>query len=187
MKRKFLHFLILLATATLTVTLPSCRSAKKSESSFYEAQKGGNRKGRHKNAKNDKDDRNFPRSNNKILNEAYTWLGTPYGYGKAEKGKACDCSGMVMSVYQKVTGVKLPRNSAQQQDFCRKLNKKDVRVGDLCFFATGKDPNRTSHVGIMVDDNNFIHSSTSKGVVVSDITQPYWIKTFTGFGRVPDP
>ncbi|MDE6548785.1 MAG: C40 family peptidase [Muribaculaceae bacterium] len=186
MKRKLLHFLILFAAATVAVSLPSCRSAKKSESSFYETQYGGNRKGRHKNAKNGNDGKNLPISNNKIVNEAYTWIGTPYGYAKAEKGKACDCSGMVMSVYEKVTGVKLPRNSAQQQDFCKKLKKNDVRPGDLCFFATGKDPDKTSHVGIMVDDNNFIHSSTSKGVVVSDITQPYWIKTFTGFGRVPD-
>ncbi|MDE6291970.1 MAG: C40 family peptidase, partial [Muribaculaceae bacterium] len=105
--------------------------------------------------------------------------------GKAEKGKACDCSGMVMCVYEKVTGIKLPRNSAQQQDFCRKLKEKDVRIGDLCFFATGKDPDKTSHVGIMIDESNFIHASTSKGVVVSDITQPYYIRTFKGFGRVP--
>lgn len=186
MKRKLLHFLVLFAITTMSFSLPSCRSAKKSESSYYEMQKGGNKKARHKHSKNDKDVNNLPKSNNKIVKEAYTWLGTPYGYAKAEKGKACDCSGMVMSVYEKVMGVKLPRNSAQQQDFCNKLKKKDVRVGDLCFFATGKDPNKTSHVGIMVDDTNFIHSSTSKGVVVSDITQPYWIKTFTGFGRVPD-
>ncbi|MDE6741952.1 MAG: C40 family peptidase, partial [Muribaculaceae bacterium] len=125
------------------------------------------------------------KSDNGILREAAGWLGTPYGYSKAEKGKACDCSGMVMSVYEKVEGVKLPRNSAQQQDFCRKLKAKDIREGDLCFFATGKDPDRTSHVGIMIDDTNFIHASTSKGVVVSDITQPYWVKTFKGYGRVP--
>ena len=187
MKRKLLHILMLFMMATLAVSLPSCRSAKKSDSSFYETQKGGHRKGRHKADRKGKDDSNLPKSNNKIVKEAYSWLGTPYGYGKAEKGKACDCSGMVMSVYEKVTGVKLPRNSAQQQSFCRSIKKKDVRVGDLCFFATGKDPDRTSHVGIMVDDTNFIHSSTSKGVVVSDITQPYWVKTFKGFGRVPDP
>ncbi|MDE7347852.1 MAG: C40 family peptidase [Muribaculaceae bacterium] len=120
------------------------------------------------------------------MEEALTWKGTPYGYGRAEKGKASDCSGMVMSVYEKVTGIKLPRNSAQQQDFCKHLKKKEVKIGDLCFFATGKDPDKTSHVGIMIDEKNFIHASTSKGVVVSDISQPYYVRTFKGYGRVPD-
>lgn len=177
---------MLIAVTALAVSLPSCRSAKKSESSFYKSQKGRHNNGKNNTDKNGKENINLPKSNNKIVREAYGWLGTPYSYGKAEKGKACDCSGMVMSVYEKVAGVKLPRNSAQQQDFCKKLKKKDVREGDLCFFATGKDPDRTSHVGIMVDDSNFIHASTSKGVVVSDITQPYWTKTFKGYGRVPD-
>lgn len=185
MKRKFLDILILMIGASLTLSLPSCRSSKKNSSEFYPSDVGNIVNRHHKNDKNGKESIGLPKSNNKIVKEAYGWLGTPYSYGKAEKGKACDCSGMVMSVYEKITGVKLPRNSAQQQDFCKKLKKKDVRVGDLCFFATGKDPDRTSHVGIMIDDTNFIHASTSKGVVVSDITQPYWTKTFKGYGRVP--
>ncbi|MDE6480124.1 MAG: C40 family peptidase, partial [Muribaculaceae bacterium] len=164
-------------------TLPSCRSSKKSDSSFYESKHGIYKTHKDKNTINTIGE---SKTGKMIVKEAKGWLGTPYGYGKAEKGVACDCSGMVMSVYLKVTGVKLPRNSAQQQDFCKKLKKKDVRIGDLCFFATGKDPDKVSHVGIMVDDCNFIHASTSKGVVVSDITQPYYVKTFKGFGRVPE-
>lgn len=187
MKRKLIRFLLMIMAATLTASLPSCRSAKKSDSSYYSTQKKDkNKRGRRKHDKNGKETMNLPKTDNKIIKEAYGWLGTPYGYGKAEKGKACDCSGMVMSVYEKVKGVKLPRNSAQQQNFCKSLKKKDVRVGDLCFFATGKDPDKTSHVGIMIDENNFIHASTSKGVVISDITQPYYVRTFKGYGRVPE-
>ncbi len=88
--------------------------------------------------------------------------------------------------YEKVTGIKLPRNSAQQKEFCNSLRKGDVLPGDLVFFATGKDPEKVSHVGIMIDDNRFIHASSSKGVVVSDASQPYYQRTFKGFGRVPD-
>lgn len=186
MKRKLLHFLLLIVFVSLTPSLTSCRSSKKSDSSFYDNKSEELRKGKHKNDGNDRYDKNASKTRKKIVEEAMTWKGTPYGYGKADKGKASDCSGMVMSVYEKVTGIKLPRNSAQQQDFCRNLKKKDVRIGDLCFFATGKDPDRTSHVGIMIDEKNFIHASTSKGVVVSDITQPYYVRTFKGFGRVPD-
>ncbi len=188
MKRKLLRFLLLLMATALSVSLPSCHSAKKSGNSHYSSHnKHYNKRGRRKPVKNDKGIGVLPKTDNKIVKEAYGWLGTPYGYGQAEKGKACDCSGMVVRVYEKVTGIKLPRNSAEQQEFCKNLKKKDVRVGDLCFFATGKDPDKTSHVGIMIDDTNFIHASTSKGVVVSDITQPYYERTFKGYGRVPEP
>lgn len=70
---------------------------------------------------------------------------------------------MVLSVYEKVTGVKLPRNSAKQAEFCIPVKKKQLKIGDLVFFATGKNPDRISHVGIMVNDCEFIHASASKG------------------------
>lgn len=120
-----------------------------------------------------------------IVREAEEWLGTPYEYGASDKGRGSDCSGMVLSVYLHTTGIKLPRNSAQQADFCKDLRRNEVRPGDLVFFATGKDPKRVSHVGIMVNDEDFIHVSTSKGAVVSKTTTPYYTKTFMGYGRVP--
>lgn len=121
----------------------------------------------------------------KVVDEALTWLGTPYAYARCDKNEGTDCSGMVMSVFETVAGWKLPRNSAKQAAFCKPLKKENVRVGDLAFFATGKDPDRISHVGIMIDGESFIHASTSKGVVVSKITAPYYIKTFKMFGRIP--
>ncbi|MDE5850919.1 MAG: C40 family peptidase [Muribaculaceae bacterium] len=183
MKRKLLHIFMLLLTVTLTVTLPSCRSAKKSKSEFRESSSMAHRGGRHENDKNGKA---VSKTRKKIINEAYEWMGTPYGFGKSDKGKASDCSGLVVGAYERAAGIKLPRTSAKQKEYCKELKKKDVRVADLCFFATGKDPGKVSHVGIMVDDRNFIHASSSKGVIVSDITQPYWVRTFLGYGRVPD-
>lgn len=123
----------------------------------------------------------------KIVDEAMTWVGTPYRYGGVDKGKGVDCSGMVMEVYLKATGIKIPRNSAKQAEFCHKLREREVVVGDLIFFATGKDPDRVSHVGIVVDDTHFIHASSSKGVVVSELASPYFQRTFKMFGRVPEP
>lgn len=122
----------------------------------------------------------------KVVKEAMEWLGTPYKYGGAEKGKGSDCSGLVMSAYLEATGLKLPRNSAKQAEFCKKISGDDLEIGDLCFFATGKDPNRISHVGIMIDNESFIHASSSKGVVISKITTPYYTRTLIQFGRVPD-
>lgn len=121
----------------------------------------------------------------RVVEEAYSWLGTPYKYAASEKGKATDCSGMVMKVYEKVTGLKLPRNSAKQAEFCDDMDAGEVVTGDLVFFATGKDPEKISHVGIVVDSESFIHASASKGVVVSKFANNYYQRTFKKFGRVP--
>lgn len=120
-----------------------------------------------------------------IITEAFTWIGTPYKYAGQEKGRGTDCSGFVMTVYETSTGEKLPRNSAKQAEFCDKLHQDDVEEGDLVFFATGKDPQKISHVGIVIDRNSFIHASSSKGVVVSDLNSNYYRRTFIMYGRVP--
>lgn len=122
----------------------------------------------------------------RIVDEALTWVGTPYLYAGQTKGEGTDCSGLVMKVYEDVTGRKLPRNSAKQAEYCTQLKPDEVATGDLVFFATGKDPDRVSHVGIVVDDRKFVHASASKGVVVSDIYSSYYQRTFKMFGRVPE-
>lgn len=119
-----------------------------------------------------------------LVEEAMTWIGVPYTYAKSDKKEGTDCSGLVLRVYLDVLGVKLPRNSAQQAEFCKKIDKEDVEPGDLVFFATGKDPNRVSHVGMMIDKVNFIHASSKKGVVISQLDTPYYIRTFLQAGRV---
>lgn len=121
----------------------------------------------------------------RVAEEARTWIGTPYAYACSEKGVGTDCSGMVMRIYEDVAGKKLPRNSAKQADFCNSLRSNEVEVGDLVFFATGKDPEKVSHVGIMLDAENFIHASGSKGVVISKISTNYYQSRFIKFGRVP--
>ncbi|MBD5370177.1 MAG: C40 family peptidase [Bacteroides sp.] len=131
------------------------------------------------------DDRNLSRTRRDIIRASEAWLGTPYSYGSAECGRGSDCSGMVVTVYDEEAGIKLPRNSAQIADYCKTLKASQVLPGDLVFFATGKDPDRISHVGIMLDDVWFMHISSSKGGVVSDITTPYYQRTFKGFGRAP--
>lgn len=119
----------------------------------------------------------------RIVEEAYSWLGTPYKYGGNDK-RGADCSGVVLQVYLKAADVKLPRVSREQAEYCHKVKPSKVKTGDLVFFATGKDKKRISHVGIMVTPQYFIHSSTSKGVVVSDIKTPYWEGAFIQYGAV---
>lgn len=167
---------LLLLVVTLVVALlsASCHSSKKGSKNNYKLPE----------ISISVKDLKGSESQKKIAEEAMSWIGTPYAYAKCDKKEGTDCSGMVLRVYEDVLGYKLPRNSAKQAEFCMPLKKEEVETGDLVFFATGHDPEKISHVGIMVDDVNFVHASTKKGVVISRIDTPYYIRTLRGFGRV---
>lgn len=123
------------------------------------------------------------KSEKKLIKEAKRWLGTKYVYGGHSK-KGTDCSGFVMQLFLKVYGVKLPRSSKDQQQFCKRILKSQLKIGDLVFFSTTKNKNKVSHVGIYIGDDEFIHASTSKGVVVSKLSQNYYIRNYHSSGRV---
>ena len=133
--------LLLLEVFFLSSGLSSCKSHKKNkvEEPVYVGEQIEVKK-KKKEKKKDKT------VGEKIAEECITWIGTPYGYGRSDKGVATDCSGLVISVYRDVAGIKLPRNSAEQANYCDDLKEKDVLPGDLVFFATGKDKKKVSHV-----------------------------------------
>lgn len=111
-----------------------------------------------------------------ILDEASTYLGTPYRYGGTTRS-GIDCSAFVLSVYGAAAGVNLPRVAAAQSQEGDSVDKSDLKKGDLVFFSHGRG--RISHVGIVeeVDENGevkFIHSATSRGVMVSSLNDKYW-------------
>lgn len=118
-----------------------------------------------------------------LLSEARSWLGVPYKYGGNDRG-GVDCSGFVLQVYQNALDIPLPRSSREQHKYCKATTKGSLIPGDLIFFATDKDKERISHVGIFVGDNLMIHASTSKGVVVSDLTSAYYVRNYAGSGIV---
>ncbi len=118
-----------------------------------------------------------------LLSEAKTWLGTPYKYGGTDK-VGVDCSGLVWNVYQTALDIKLPRNSKAQSEYCTPINKKNLIPGDLLFFSTTKGSDNVSHVGIFIGDGRMIHSSASKGVIISDIDADYYVRNFAGAGSV---
>lgn len=117
-----------------------------------------------------------------LLTEAFDWQGTPYKWG-GESRRGADCSGFVMKVYDNALGIKLPRNSAVQAKFCKKIKQKQLVPGDLVFFNTGG--RGVSHVGLYIGDGKFIHASASKGVMVSSLEQKYWRERLVKCGRVP--
>ena len=117
-----------------------------------------------------------------VAKTAKKYLGTPYVMG-GKTPKAFDCSGLTSYVYKK-HGVALPRASSKQAKAGRYIKKRQLRPGDLVFFATGKR-GRVSHVGIYVGDDKFIHApGTGKKVTTSSLSAPYYIKTYHSARRV---
>ena len=122
-------------------------------------------------------------SRSELVKEAHKWIGTRYKYG-GESRKGVDCSGLVMSVYRDQTGIKLPRSSAQQKEFCSPLERGQLLEADLVFFSTSRN-GRVSHVGLYIGQGRFIHSSTSKGVIISSLDEDYYKRHYHSAGRVP--
>lgn len=121
-----------------------------------------------------------------ILNEAETYLGTPYRFGGLTR-RGIDCSGFVLSVFGIAAGVNLPRVASAQSQEGEKVDKSNLQKGDLIFFSHGRG--RISHVGIVYDvtpegEVRFIHAATSKGVSISSLSDSYWSPKFRFAKRI---
>ncbi len=62
-----------------------------------------------------------------------------------------------------------------------RVNKRDLRPGDLVFFRTRAG----MHVGFYDTDHNFLHASSSQGVMRSSLDNPYWESAFYQARRLP--
>lgn len=121
-----------------------------------------------------------------ILDYASKHVGRPYRYGSGGP-KAFDCSGFTSYIFKNF-GVNLTRSSRSQYNEGEKVNREDIKPGDLLFFK-GRGGNSVGHVGIAVDaDENgkvkFIHAATSKGVTYSTLDEAYYAKRYIGAKRV---
>ncbi|MBM7703999.1 C40 family peptidase [Metabacillus iocasae] len=117
----------------------------------------------------------------KIIPAAKKYMGVPYRYGGTAP-TGFDCSGYIQYVF-KEAGIKLPRTTVDMYRVGQAVSKHNLRVGDLVFFnTTGRIP---SHAGVYIGDNQFIHSSSSKGISISNINDPYyWGSKYIGARRV---
>ncbi len=106
-----------------------------------------------------------------------------YARGGHDPSTGFDCSGFVRYVFANAIGMQLPNNSASQFLAGLKVNRSDMKAGDLVFFRThGK--RSISHVGIYISNGRFIHSPTSgKSVEISSLSEGYWAKRFAGAKR----
>jgi lipoprotein Spr len=117
-----------------------------------------------------------------LLQKIDEWWGTPYVLGGSSK-RGVDCSYFTLDVMNAIYNTNLKRTAAEQYTQSEKIDWSDLKEGDLIFFKT--DGSRSiSHVGIYMTNNKFAHASTSQGVTISDLSEPYWQKRLYSLGRV---
>lgn len=125
------------------------------------------------------------RTTNKIIRKALSYKGTKYKYGGTSKS-GMDCSGLMFTSF-KSGGIVLPRTSITQSKKGVKISKTKAQKGDLVFFKTG-DKRNVNHVGLVVSvddrDVKFVHSSSSRGVMISSLREGYWSNSFSQVRRI---
>lgn len=126
-----------------------------------------------------------PDDNIFLYNAGAHWLGVPHRLGGLTK-RGVDCSGFVSIMYREVYGKRLSRSAADMlKKDCVKVSRGKLKEGDLVFFKTGRGRRKTpDHVGIYLKNGRFIHTSSSKGVMVSSLSEPYYTRTWLTGGRV---
>lgn len=121
-----------------------------------------------------------------IVTNAKKFDGVRYKYGGTTK-KGMDCSGLVFTSF-KQENISLPRTTSDLSKTGNWIDLKQVKKGDLLFFATKKNSRTVNHVGIVTNSRvgnvEFIHASTSKGVMVSNLAERYWYFAFVQARRI---
>ena len=102
------------------------------------------------------------------------WHQTPYKYG-GFGSDGIDCSAFVQRAYFDLFHIKIPRTTKEQAKKGKKVSRSTLKTSDLVFFKTGYN---TRHVGIYLQHGDFIHASSSHGIIISNINDPYWKKRY---------
>ncbi|OZI34948.1 hypothetical protein CAL29_15980 [Bordetella genomosp. 10] len=142
-----------------------------------------------------------PTLRDRVVEAGLDAIGTPYTWGGDGSDGGFDCSGLVAYVYKEVAGLALPHHAASQRDEGKPIAVSQLQPGDLVFFGSstvtrkgkGKKARkvvsyRTSHVGIYIGDNQFVHAPTTGSTVrIDDLDAGYWAKHFNGARRYLSP
>ncbi len=120
-------------------------------------------------------------SNVKLFQFVYDWIGTPYHLGGDTK-RGIDCSGFAYQLYNKVFNTAIGNNSRNIFSMVNPVDKEELKEGDLIFFKIHS--RSITHVGVYIGDGKFAHASSSKGVMISHLADPYWERYYYKGGRL---
>jgi murein DD-endopeptidase / murein LD-carboxypeptidase len=110
------------------------------------------------------------------------WVGVPY-LSKGTTKKGVDCSGFIYKIFLDFFKKDIGRKSSSDyHKMSKEVNKEKISEGDVVFFSHRKG--QINHVGIMVDKKNFAHASTSKGVIITPLTNVYWSPRIVSYGKL---
>lgn len=118
--------------------------------------------------------------NIKLYTYIADWLGTRHKIGGCDKS-GIDCSCFIRMVSENVYSTKLARTAADMQKQVKNIDRDELQEGDLVFFNIKSS--KPSHVGIYLKKGWFAHVSTSKGVMINNLSEAYYDKYFSGAGR----
>ena len=107
------------------------------------------------------------------------WYGTRYRFG-GSTDRGIDCSAFMQVLAGYAFGWMLPRTAHEQFSAMKHISRDDLKEGDFVFFNTRGG---VSHVGMYLQNNKFVHSSSSQGVSIGDLGDSYWSSRYVGAGR----
>jgi murein DD-endopeptidase / murein LD-carboxypeptidase len=119
--------------------------------------------------------------NPKLYTFINDWYAAPYQYGGKTKS-GIDCSGLMIRLYKEVYQSDICCTSQTLFQQVNVINKEELKEGDLIFFKINSS--NISHIGMYLMNNKFVHASSSKGVIISDLKEAYYQKYYYKSGRV---
>ncbi|MDO5028732.1 MAG: C40 family peptidase [Bacillota bacterium] len=117
----------------------------------------------------------------KIIDKAYTLIGSPYVYGDTGK-VGYDCSGMIYALMGEFTDIKLPRTSKDMAEVGELVLEEDLEPGDFLFF-TSEGGSVINHVALYVGDGKMIHASNSASSIIESPLDSYYFKNCFSHAR----
>lgn len=121
-----------------------------------------------------------------VVDFALQFEGYDYVYGGKSPETGFDCSGFVYYVYKQFGYTIYPGADNQWYSLSDTVIPRDQLVpGDLVFFSSNGTPDGITHVGLYIGDGKMIHASTpSTGVIITDLSEPYYVRRYLGGKRV---
>lgn len=121
-----------------------------------------------------------------VIETALEYAGVRYKFGGTSR-KGMDCSGLLYVSFLE-HDIPLPRTSHMIAQEGKHIPVSELQKGDLLFFKTRRGGKKINHAGLVVevneDDVKFIHSTTSRGVIVSSLREGYWNYSFVKATRI---